>query len=133
MFEGLTGKLQDVFKKLRGKGKLSESDIEEALREVRMALLEADVNYKVVKKFTDDVKARAIGQEVMRSLTPAQQVVKIVNDEMINLMGSTANKINMSSDGATVIALAGLQGSGKTTVAASWRADFAEMGAILCS
>lgn len=128
MFEGLTGRLQEAFKKLRGKGKLTEADIEEALREVRVALLEADVNYKVVKKFTEDVKVRAIGQEVLQSLTPAQQVVKIVNEEMIRLMGSTSNKINTSTDGVTVIALAGLQGSGKTTAAGKLARRFIHEG-----
>ncbi len=128
MFEGLTNRLQEAFKKLRGKGKLTESDIEEALREVRVALLEADVNYKVVKKFTEDLKTRAIGQEVLRSLTPAQQVIKIVNEEMINLMGSTSSKIAMSSDGITTIVLAGLQGSGKTTIAGKLARRFLKEG-----
>jgi len=128
MFEGLAGRLQDAFKKLGGKGKLSEADIEEALREVRVALLEADVNYKVVRKFTEDVKVRAIGQEVFQSLTPAQQVIKIVNEEMISLMGSTSSKINMSTDGITVIALAGLQGSGKTTAAGKLARRFVHEG-----
>jgi signal recognition particle subunit SRP54 len=128
MFEGLAGRLQDAFKKLRGKGKLSEADIEEALREVRVALLEADVNYKVVRKFTEDVKVRAIGQEVFQSLTPAQQVIKIVNEEMISLMGSTSSRINMSTDGLTVITLAGLQGSGKTTAAGKLARRFVHEG-----
>jgi signal recognition particle subunit SRP54 len=128
MFEGLAGRLQDAFKKLRGKGKLSEADIEEALREVRVALLEADVNYKVVRKFTEDVKVRAIGQEVFQSLTPAQQVIKIVNEEMISLMGSTSSRINMSTDGVTIIALAGLQGSGKTTAAGKLARRFVHEG-----
>jgi signal recognition particle subunit SRP54 len=128
MFEGLAGRLQDAFKKLRGKGKLSEADIEEALREVRVALLEADVNYKVVRKFTEDVKVRAIGQEVFQSLTPAQQVIKIVNEEMISLMGSTLSRINMSTDGVTVIVLAGLQGSGKTTAAGKLARRFVHEG-----
>ena len=128
MFEGLAGRLQDAFKKLRGKGKLSEADIEEALREVRVALLEADVNYKVVRKFTEDVKVRAIGQEVFQSLTPAQQVIKIVNEEMISLMGSTSSRINMSTDGITVIVLAGLQGSGKTTAAGKLARRFVHEG-----
>jgi len=128
MFEGLTSRLQEAFKKLRGKGKLTEADIEEALREVRVALLEADVNYKVVRKFTEDLKTRAIGQEVLRSLTPAQQVIKIVNEEMINLMGSTSSKINMSPDGITTIVLAGLQGSGKTTIAGKLARRFLKEG-----
>lgn len=128
MFEGLTGRLQEAFRKLRGKGKLTEADIDTALREVRLALLEADVNYKVVKKFIEDVKARSIGQEVMQSLTPAQQVIKIVNEEMIALMGSTSSKINMASEGITVIVLAGLQGSGKTTLAGKLARRFSKEG-----
>ncbi len=117
MFENLTGRLQGAFQKLRGKGKLSETDIDAAFREIRLALLEADVNYKVVKKFTEDVKARSIGQEVMKSLTPGQQVIKIVNEEMVSLMGEEAVKIAASSDGPTILVMAGLQGSGKTTAA----------------
>ena len=128
MFEGLSSRLQEAFKKLRGKGKLTESDIEEALREVRVALLEADVNYKVVRKFTDDLKVRAVGQEVLRSLTPAQQVIKIVNEEMTKLMGSTSSRIAMSPDGITKIVLAGLQGSGKTTIAGKLARRFLKEG-----
>jgi len=128
MFESLTEKLQGAFKKLRGKGKLSESDIENALREVRMALLEADVNYRVVKQFAEDIKARAVGQEVMRSLTPAQQVIKIVNEEMVKLMGSEASKLTNSPDGRTIYVLAGLQGSGKTTAAGKLARRFANEG-----
>lgn len=117
-FEGLTHKLQETFKKLRGKGKLSEKDVKDAMREVKLALLEADVNYKVVKDFINVVTERAIGQEVMESLTPAQQVIKIVHEEMIKLMGSTESKINISPKPPTVIMLVGLQGAGKTTMAA---------------
>ena len=117
MFESLTERLQNAFGKLRGKGKLSEADIGDGLREVRLALLEADVNYKVVRDFTESIKARATGQEVMRSLTPGQQVIKIVNEEMVSLMGGEVIRINMSSDGPTVLVLVGLQGSGKTTAA----------------
>jgi signal recognition particle subunit SRP54 len=128
MFEGLSSRLQEAFKKLRGKGKLSEADIDEAMREVRVALLEADVNYKVVKKFIDDIKVRAIGQEILQSLSPVQQVIKVVNEEMTNLMGSTSSKIAMSPDGLTVIALAGLQGSGKTTLAGKLARKFTREG-----
>jgi len=117
-FEGLTHKLQETFKKLRGKGKLSEKDVKDAMREVKLALLEADVNYKVVKDFISVVTERAIGQEVMESLTPAQQVIKIVHEEMIKLMGGTESKINISPKPPTVIMLVGLQGAGKTTMAA---------------
>lgn len=115
MFQGLSDKLQETFKRLRGKGKLTEADVSEAMREVRMALLEADVNFKVVKDFVAKVKERAIGQEVLESLSPAQHVVKIVNEEMVNLMGGVSSKINISSKPPTVILLVGLQGAGKTT------------------
>ena len=118
-FESLSGKLAAVFKKLRGKGKLSEQDIRAAMREVRMALLEADVNYKVAKDFIAGVTERALGQEVMESLTPAQQVIKIVNDELTALMGGDeAAHIRIKSKPPTVIMLCGLQGAGKTTHAA---------------
>jgi signal recognition particle subunit SRP54 len=117
VFEGLADKLQGTFKKLRSRGKLSEADINEAMREVRMALLEADVNFKVVKDFIAKIKEKAIGQEVMQSLTPAQFVVKIVNDELTALMGGTQSRITVSSRPPTVIMLVGLQGAGKTTTA----------------
>ncbi|QSZ26636.1 signal recognition particle protein [Aceticella autotrophica] len=114
-FEGLSGKLQEVFKKLKGKGKLSEKDVKEAMREVKIALLEADVNFKVVKDFVNKVTEKSLGQEVLESLTPAQQVIKIVNDELTNLMGSIQSKINYGSKPPTIIMMVGLQGSGKTT------------------
>lgn len=115
-FEGLTSKLQETFKKLKGKGKLSEKDIKEAMREVKLALLEADVNYKVVKGFVSSVSEKCSGSEVLESLTPAQQVIKIVNDELTKLMGEEESKINHSDTGLTVIMLVGLQGAGKTTM-----------------
>ncbi|PKM79143.1 MAG: signal recognition particle protein, partial [Firmicutes bacterium HGW-Firmicutes-13] len=118
LFENLTTKLQETFKRLRGKGKLTEKDVESALREVRLALLEADVNFKVVKKLINDIKERCIGQEVFKSLTPAQQVIKIVNDELTSLMGAKQSKINFNTSELTIIMLVGLQGSGKTTTAA---------------
>ena len=114
-FESLSDRLGDAFKKLRGKGRLSESDIKEAMREVRLALLEADVSYKVVKDFVKTVSERAVGQDVLESLTPAQMVIKIVNEELIKLMGGQTAKLNMSSRGLTVVMLVGLQGAGKTT------------------
>jgi len=117
MFESLSDKLQGVFKKLANRGKLSEGDVDAALREVRLALLEADVNYKVTKDFVARVKERAIGAEVMRSLTPAQQVVKIVNEELITTLGAPA-KMDLSGSPPHVVMLVGLQGSGKTTTAA---------------
>lgn len=116
VFESLTDKLQSVFDKLSSQGKLSESDVNAALREVRLALLEADVNYKVVKDFVERIRVRAVGIEVMDSLTPAQQVVKIVNDELVGLLGKAA-PLNTSSQPPQVIMLVGLQGSGKTTTA----------------
>ncbi len=117
MFESLSDKLQSVFDRLSSKGKLTENDVNIAMREVRLALLEADVNYKVVKDFVDKVKARAIGAEVMQSLTPAQTVVKIVHEELIELLGKPA-PLNTSGQPPTVIMLVGLQGAGKTTMAA---------------
>lgn len=114
-FEGLTEKLNAAFKKLRGKGRLSENDVKEAMREVRLALLEADVGYKVVKDFVAKVTERAVGSDVLDSLTPAQQVVKIVNEELTNLMGGTDSKLIMANSGPTVVMLVGLQGAGKTT------------------
>ena len=114
-FESLSDKLQGTFKKLRGKGVLTESDIDAAMREVKLALLEADVNFKVVKEFVADVKAKAMGQDVLKSLTPGQQVVKIVNDELIELMGGTNSKLTYSPSGFTTLLMVGLQGTGKTT------------------
>ena len=114
-FEGLSDKLQGVFKGLKGKGSLTESDINAAMREVKLALLEADVNFKVVKEFVASVKEKSLGEEVMASLTPAQQVIKIVNEELIELMGGTGSKLTYSPKGFTVYMLVGLQGTGKTT------------------
>ena len=114
-FEGLSEKLNNVFKKLKSRGKLSESDVKDAMREVRLALLEADVSYKVVKDFVKDVTERAVGEEVLSSLTPAQQVIKIVNEELCALMGNSNARINFASKPPTVIMMCGLQGSGKTT------------------
>ncbi len=114
-FEGLSEKLQNVFKNLRGKGKLDEKDIKAAMREVKLAMLEADVNFKVVKDFINKVSEKAVGQEVMESLTPGQQVIKIVNEELSALMGSTQSKLTFSSKPPTVYMMVGLQGAGKTT------------------
>jgi signal recognition particle subunit SRP54 len=115
MFETLSEKLQRVFKNLRGEGRLSEQHIEEALKEIRIALLEADVNFKVVKQFTDTVRTKAVGQEVFQSLSPGQQVVKIVRDELVEILGGENVRLNFTSQPPTVIMLVGLQGSGKTT------------------
>lgn len=114
-FEGLTEKLSNAFKKLRGKGRLKEADVKEAMREIRMALLEADVSYKVCKDFTKAVTERCIGADVLESLTPAQMIVKIVNEELTKLMGSDAKHITINPNGPTVVMLVGLQGAGKTT------------------
>ena len=114
-FDSLSEKLNQVFKKLRGKGRLNENDIKEAMREVRLALLEADVSYKVVKDFVKTVSERAVGREVLESLTPAQMVIKIVNEELTDLMGSKSTGINISPKPPTVVMMVGLQGSGKTT------------------
>ncbi|MBR3786063.1 MAG: signal recognition particle protein [Firmicutes bacterium] len=114
-FESLSDKLQSAFKKLRGKGVLTEADINEAMREVKLALLEADVNFKVVKSFVADVKEKCLGAEVLESLTPAQQIIKIVNQELVELMGGTNSKLTYSPSGFTTIMMVGLQGTGKTT------------------
>lgn len=114
-FESLSDKLQNTFKKLRGKGVLTEADINDAMREVKLALLEADVNFKVVKEFVSAVKEKAMGQDVLASLTPGQQVIKIVNDELVEMMGGTNSKLTYSPSGFTTLLMVGLQGTGKTT------------------
>ena len=116
-FEGLSSKLQDITRKLRGKARITESDLKEMLREVKLALLEADVNYKIVKDFIASVQEKALGQDVLKSLTPGQQVIKIVKDELVELLGGEESKINFTPNPPTVIMLVGLQGSGKTTTA----------------
>ena len=116
-FEGLSSRLQEITRKMRGKARITESDLKEMLREVKLALLEADVNYKIVKEFISSIQEKALGQDVMKSLTPGQQVIKIVKDEMVELLGGTESKINFTSNPPTVIMLVGLQGSGKTTTA----------------
>ena len=127
-FEGLTAKLNAAFKKLRGKGRLSESDIKEAMREIRLALLEADVSYKVVKDFVKSVSERCVGRDVLESLTPAQMIVKIVNEELIALMGSENQRITISPKSPTVVMLVGLQGAGKTTNGAKLAGLFKKQG-----
>ena len=114
-FESLSEKLQNTFKKLKGKGVLTEADINDAMREVKLALLEADVNFKIVKEFVADVKEKCLGQEVLQSLTPGQQVIKIVNEQLTDLMGGTGSKLTYSPSGFTVLLMVGLQGTGKTT------------------
>ena len=127
-FEGLTEKLSAAFKKLRGKGRITEADVKEAMREIRLALLEADVSYKVVKDFVKAVTERAIGADVMESLTPAQMIVKIVNEELTTLMGSENEKLKISSRPPTVVMLVGLQGAGKTTNGAKLAGHFKKQG-----
>src|SRR3989338_8392860 len=117
MFEAITNSLESVFSKLRGKGRLTEANIKDGLHEVRLALLEADVNYKVVKEFIQHVTERAVGEEVIKSIAPGQQVIKIVHDELIKLMGDSDTSIPFRDGDQTLIMLVGLQGSGKTTTA----------------
>ena len=128
MFETLTSKLESIFKKLKGKGLLKEEDLELALKEIRLALLEADVNFRVVKDFIQKIKEKAIGKEVLESLTPGQQVVKIVNEELCGLLGMTNSRIQLSPNPPTVIMLIGLHGSGKTTTAAKLARNFKKEG-----
>lgn len=116
-FEGLSGKLQNIINNIKGKSRVTEADVKEITREVKLALLEADVNYKVVKEFTNSIGEKALGQDVLKSLTPGQQVIKIVHDELVELLGTTEARLNISPNPPTVIMLAGLQGSGKTTMA----------------
>ena len=128
-FESLADKLQNVFKNLTGKGRLSEADVKAGLREVKMALLEADVNFKVVKDFNKAVQERAIGQDVLNGLNPGQMVIKIVNEELVRMMGSEKTEIVLKpTNEVTVIMMMGLQGAGKTTTAAKLAAKFKSMG-----
>src|ERR1700760_3608484 len=115
MFENLSEKLQRAFKNLRGQGKLTEENMGEALREIRLALLEADVNFKVVKDLIDHIREKALGQEVLTALSPAEQVIKIVRDELIAILGKDTARVKFASQPPTIILMAGLQGSGKTT------------------
>jgi len=128
MFETLTSKLESIFKKLKGKGLLKEEDVEFALKEIRLALLEADVNFKVVKDFVQKIKEKAVGKEVLESLTPGQQVIKVVNEELCDLLGRTNSRIQLSPNPPTVIMLVGLHGSGKTTTAAKLARNFKKEG-----
>src|SRR5947208_10547293 len=123
MFENLSEKLQRTFKNLRGQGSLTEENMQEALREIRMALLEADVNFKVVKELIEHIREKALGQEVMTALSPTEQVVKIMRDEMVAILGKDTAKLKFASQPPTVVLMAGLQGSGKTTTSgklAAW-------------
>ena len=127
-FESLSTKLQNVFKNLKGKGRLSEADVKTAMREVKLALLEADVNFKVVKNFVSSVTERAVGQDVLEGLNPAQTVIKIVNEELTSLMGDETTEITFNAQGPTVIMMCGLQGAGKTTTAAKLAGKFKSQG-----
>ena len=127
-FEGLSSKLQEFTRKLKGKTRITESDLKEMLREVKLALLEADVNYKIVKEFTATIQEKALGQDVLKSLTPGQQVIKIVKDELVELLGGTDSKVNFTPNPPTVIMLVGLQGSGKTTTAGKLANLFRKQG-----
>src|SRR5450830_1602009 len=115
MFEFLTSKFEDLFFKIKNKGSLSPKDLDDSLREIKLTLLEADVNFLVVKEFLENVKQKAIGENILESLTPLQQVIKIVNDEMVNMLGGASSLINFSQRIPTIIMIVGLQGSGKTT------------------
>ncbi len=128
MFDSLSTRLQTIFDRLGGRGRLSEDNIQDALREVRVALLEADVNFKVVRAFMDRVREKAVGQDVLRSLTPAQQVVKVVHDELVELLGGSGHRLSTASHPPTVIMLIGLQGSGKTTTAAKLARLYGKQG-----
>lgn len=128
MFESLTGRLQGIFKRLRGYGVLSERRVDEATREIRLALLEADVNFNVVKEIVERIKEKAVGEEVLKSLTPAQQVIKIIHQELTSLMGGAPSKLSLASSPPTVVMLVGLQGSGKTSAAAKLAYDFQKKG-----
>lgn len=127
-FESLSDKLQNVFKNLRGKGRLSEADVKAAMREVKMALLEADVNFKVVKQFINSVNERAVGTDILEGLNPAQMVIKVVNEELIKLMGDEKTEIVLNSSGKTILMMCGLQGAGKTTTAAKLAGKFKAQG-----
>ena len=128
MFQGLVEKMTEAFKKIKGKGKLTEADVKAGMREIKLALLEADVNYKVVKDFIKTVTDRAVGSEVLESLMPAQQIVKIVNEELCNLMGGTQSKLNISPKPPTIVMMVGLQGAGKTTHAAKLAGMYKKQG-----
>ena len=130
-FEGLSSRLQEFTRKLKGKARITESDLKQMLREVKLALLEADVNYKIVKDFIATIQQKALGQDVLKSLTPGQQVVKIVKDELVELLGGEEAKVNFSSNPPTIIMLAGLQGSGKTTTAGKLANLFRKQGKSL--
>ena len=125
-FEGLSSKLQNIFRKLGGKGKLTEKEVKEAMREIKLALLEADVNFSVVKSFINTVSARAVGSDVLQSLTPSQQIIKIVNEELTQLIGGSVVKVEFGPRKPSVFLLAGLQGAGKTTMAGKLAAYLAK-------
>lgn len=128
MFESLSDKLANAFKKFKNKGKLTEADVKEGMREIKLALLEADVNFKVVREFIKTVTDRAVGAEVLESLVPAQQIVKIVNEELTNMMGGTQSKLTIASKPPTIVMMVGLQGAGKTTHAGKLAGMYKKQG-----
>ena len=128
MFDSLSTRLQGIFDRLGGRGRLTEENIQEALREVRVALLEADVNFKVVRGFIERVKVKAVGQDVLTSLTPGHQVVKVVHDELVELLGGSGHRLAMASHPPTIVMLIGLQGSGKTTTAGKLARMYGKQG-----
>lgn len=127
-FEGLSARLQEITRKMRGKARITESDLKEMLREVQLALLEADVNYKIVKDFIASIEEKALGQDVLKSLTPGQQVIKVVKDVLVELLGGTESKVQFTPNPPTIIMLVGLQGSGKTTTAGKLANLFRKQG-----
>ena len=127
-FEGLSSRLQEITREFKGKARITDSDLKEMLREVKLALLEADVNYKIVKEFIANIQEKALGQDVLKSLTPGQQVVKIVKDELVELLGGTESKVNFSPNPPTIIMMVGLQGSGKTTTSGKLANLFRKQG-----
>ena len=128
MFDRLSERFEDIFRSLRGQGRITERNIDETLREVRRSLLEADVNFKVAKSFIQRVKEQALGQDVLKSLTPGQQIIKIVHDELIALLGTTAAPIKLADQPPTILMLVGLQGCGKTTIAGKLAQHFKKQG-----
>src|ERR1044071_1203508 len=130
MFDNLSDKLQRVFKNLRGEGKLTTENMEAALREIRVALLEADVNFRVVKQLIENIKQKAMGEEVLMALSPSQQVVKIVNEELVKILGSHESKLRFANDPPSVMMIVGLQGSGKTTSTAKLARGFSKNGQL---
>ena len=132
MFENLSDRLEGIYKKLKGRGVLKEADVDEALREIRVALIEADVSLSAINPFLEDIREKAVGQEVLKSLTPGHQMVKIVNDELVSLLGDDFSELRLAPNPPTVILMMGLQGSGKTTTVGKLANRFKQKGRIAC-